>query len=63
MTDNTIRGSKDVARVIQAMPLATVPVIENSQFRKERKRRVFLSRAATVVGVGLVALLYFKGLI
>jgi len=63
MTDNTIRGSKDVARVISAMPLATIPVIENSQSRKERKRRVFFSRAATVIGVSVIAFLYFKGLI
>jgi uncharacterized protein involved in exopolysaccharide biosynthesis len=63
MTDNTIRGSKDVARIIRAMPLATIPVIENSESRKQRKRRVFLSRAATVVGVSVIAFLYFKGLI
>jgi uncharacterized protein involved in exopolysaccharide biosynthesis len=63
MTDNTIRGSKDVARVIHTMPVATIPVIENTQSRKERKRRVFFSRAATVVGVSVVAFLYFKGLI
>ena len=62
MTDNTIRDSKDVARLIQAMPLATIPVIQNTQSMKERKRRIFLSRAATVVGVCVIALLYLKGL-
>jgi capsular polysaccharide biosynthesis protein/DNA-dependent RNA polymerase auxiliary subunit epsilon len=63
LADTSIRGSKDVMKVVGATPIATVPVIENSQSRKQRRRRLFVSRAATVIGLSVVAFLYFKGII
>jgi uncharacterized protein involved in exopolysaccharide biosynthesis len=61
MTDNTIRSSKDVAMVMHTMPLATIPIIENSQSVQERKRRALLSRGSFLLIITVLILLYLKG--
>jgi uncharacterized protein involved in exopolysaccharide biosynthesis len=55
LTDSTIRGGKDIAQVLDMVPLATVPTIENAQSRRLHRRNTFLLRGVIVaVTVGFV---------
>jgi uncharacterized protein involved in exopolysaccharide biosynthesis len=59
MTDATIRGGKDVARVVNMVPLATVPTIENAKSKRVRRRNAFLVRGTLiVVTIGLVFFIF-----
>jgi succinoglycan biosynthesis transport protein ExoP len=58
MTDSTIRGSKDIIRVVDIVPLATIPMIDNAASIKERQRRLLLVRGATVVVVVALIIYY-----
>jgi uncharacterized protein involved in exopolysaccharide biosynthesis len=60
MTDSTIRGSKDVVRVLNIVPLATIPVIENASSRKARLRKLYLIRGMTFLTVFALIMLYFR---
>ena len=54
-TDNTIRGSKDIRTVMNTQAIATVPIVQNSVSRSE-KRRHFL---ATSLSALLLAAIIF----
>ncbi|MCJ7593127.1 MAG: Wzz/FepE/Etk N-terminal domain-containing protein [Woeseiaceae bacterium] len=60
MTDSTIRGSKDIAMVINMVPLATIPVIENLSSRKQYQRKLYLIRGTTLVVITAIVLYYFR---
>ena len=60
MTDSTIRGSKDVVRVLNMVPLATIPVIENASSRKIRIRNLYLIRATTLLAIAALIVFYFR---
>lgn len=60
MTDSTIRGSKDIAMVINMVPLATIPVIENLSSRKQYQRKLYLIRGTTLVAITAIVLYYFR---
>jgi hypothetical protein len=59
MTDSTIRGSKDIIRVVEIVPLATIPIIDNVASIKERHRRLWIARGATAVVVATLIVYYF----
>jgi protein tyrosine kinase modulator len=59
MTDSTVRGSKDIASVMNMVPLATIPVIENSSSKKRRRQQLYLIRGATLIVIVAAVLLYF----
>lgn len=59
MTDSTIRGSKDIVRVLNMVPMATIPVIENASSKKTRRQRTLLIRGAVLVAIVVVIALYF----
>lgn len=60
MTDSTVRGSKDIARVMNMVPLATIPVIENSSSKKRHQQQLHLIRGAVLIVVVAVVLFYFR---
>jgi len=60
MTDSTVRGSKDIASVMNMVPLASIPVIENSSSKKRRQQQLYLIRGAALVVIVAVVLFYFR---
>ena len=58
MTDTSVRGSRDVAMVMDMVPLATIPVIENSLSQASRHRQVYLISVTVLVATAAIALLY-----
>lgn len=51
MTDNTIRGRKDVLTVMHTHAIAAVPVVQNSVYRSERRRHLLVvSLSALMLG-------------
>ena len=60
MTDSTVRSSKDIIRVLNVVPLATVPVIENSVSVRQRQRRSYLIRTSVLVVTTATILFYFR---
>jgi succinoglycan biosynthesis transport protein ExoP len=63
MTDSTVRGSKDIAMVLDMVPLATIPVIQNVHSRKSRRRRMYLIRGAVLVVIAAAVLFFFRDLL
>jgi len=60
MTDSTVRSSKDIIRILNVVPLATVPVIENSVSVRQRQRMSYLIRTSVLVVTTAIILYYFK---
>lgn len=60
MTDRTVRGSKDLSGVLNIVPLATIPVIDNSDSKKRRQQRQYLTRGATIAVIAAIVLFYFR---
>ncbi len=55
ISDDTIRGSKDVLTVMHAHAIAAIPVVRNSVYRSERRRRMLVvSFSALLLGVIIV---------
>lgn len=54
--DQTVRGTRDVARLLDASPLAIVPEIRNSVFARRRFRHLVATAASAVIGAPV---LYF----
>jgi uncharacterized protein involved in exopolysaccharide biosynthesis len=61
MTDSTIRGSKDIIRTIEIVPIATIPIIDNVASIKERQRRLWMVRGAMLVGTAALIIFYLTG--
>ena len=61
MTDRTIRGAKDIVRSLQMVPLATIPVIDNQASIRERHRRTWMARGATLILVAALIIFYLTG--
>jgi uncharacterized protein involved in exopolysaccharide biosynthesis len=58
MLDSTIRGSKDILRSIDMIPIAIIPTIQNSVSRSESRRRLLLiTSLSLVVAIGAVYIL------
>jgi len=60
MTDSTVRGSKDIARVMNMVPLATIPVIENSSSKRQHQRRLYLIRGTMFVVITTILVVYIR---
>lgn len=60
MTDSTVRGSKDIVRVIDMVPLATVPIIENSISMRRQQRQSNMTKVTVLVVIAAVLLFYFR---
>jgi len=60
MTDSTVRSSKDIIRILNVVPLATVPVIENSVSIRQRQRMSYLFRISVLVVTTAIILYYFR---
>jgi uncharacterized protein involved in exopolysaccharide biosynthesis len=55
MSDDTIRGSKDVLTLMQTHAIATIPIVQNSVYRAERRRRMLaVSFSALMLGAIIV---------
>lgn len=63
MTDSTVRGSKDIARVVSMVPLATIPVIENALSKKARRRKLYLFRGTTLLVIAALVMFYIRDFI
>lgn len=62
LTDSTVRSSKDIATVVDMVPLATIPVIENSLSRKQKERQMFLSKMTGFIVIAVAILYVVKSL-
>lgn len=61
MLDSTVRSSKDIARVIEMVPLATIPVIQNSLSNATSRRHlVFMTSLSLAVAIGVAIILVAK---
>jgi len=60
MTDSTVRGSKDIARVMNMVPLATIPVIENLSSKRQHQRRLYLIRGTMFVVITTILVVYIR---
>lgn len=60
MTDSTIRGTKDVAALLDMVPLATIPVIENASSKRVRRRQMYMIRGTLLVVVVILILFYSR---
>ncbi len=60
MTDRSVRGSRDIAMVIDMVPLATIPVIQNSLSHASDHRQVYLVSMTVIVTIAAIALLYMS---
>lgn len=62
MTDMTVRSSNDIASVMQMVPIATIPVIQNSLSRSKGNRG-FIVTLGTILIIALVVIyVYFTAL-
>jgi capsular polysaccharide biosynthesis protein len=52
--DGTVRGSHDVAALLDIPPIAVVPIIHNAQFIRRRRRQLTALAATTLVAVPAV---------
>ncbi len=57
MLDSSIRSSKDVFAVMHTVPIATIPVIQNSLSRAASRRQIFLISTASFLVV--VSVIFF----
>ena len=49
--DPTVRGSRDVALLLETSPIGMVPVIRNAAFHRRRMRQLAAAFAAVAIGV------------
>lgn len=63
MTDSNVRGSKDIVRALNLVPLATIPVIQNASARKVRRRRDYLIRGAVLVMIATLLLFFLRDIL
>lgn len=55
MTDNTIRGSRDIRAIMNTHAIATVPLVQNSVTRSQRRRQMLItSISALMLGAIIV---------
>jgi uncharacterized protein involved in exopolysaccharide biosynthesis len=58
ISDNTIRSSKDILTVMHTHAIAAVPVVQNSVYRAERRRRVMVvSLSALMLGAIIILII------
>ena len=61
MFDSTIRSSKDIARIMEMVPLATIPVIQNSlSIASSRRHFLLMALPLLATAIGLVYILIAK---
>ena len=60
ITDMSIRGSKDIAMVMDMVPLATIPVVQNS-VSQSVKHRHWLLVSGTALVVAITVILIYAG--
>ena len=60
MTDSTVRGSKDIAIVMNMVPLATIPIIHNSLSKSHHTRQMYLLRGSLLFVAVLIVLYYLR---
>jgi succinoglycan biosynthesis transport protein ExoP len=58
--DPSVRGSQDLAAILDVTPIAVVPLIRNAEFRRRRQQRVTALAATVVLAVpALYVLIHF----
>lgn len=58
MSDETIRGSKDILTLMHTHAIAAIPVVQNSVYRAEKRRRMLIvSMSALMLGAIIVLLI------
>ena len=64
MTDATVRGSRDISMVMDMVPLATIPVIENSTtLAARRQQQKMLVSGAVLAVVAAAVLVYLRSIL
>jgi uncharacterized protein involved in exopolysaccharide biosynthesis len=58
--DRTVRGSRDIRRVLSLSPLAVIPIIQDAVTRR-RQRLKIAALACTVVATGVIAVIAVSG--
>jgi uncharacterized protein involved in exopolysaccharide biosynthesis len=56
ITDNTIRGSKDIRAVFQTQAIATVPIVQNSVSRSHRRRQMMMISLSALMLAAILVL-------
>ena len=58
MSDSTIRGSRDIQGLLQAYPIVSVPVIQNSLSRVDRRRQLMILTLSGFLMAAVALMLY-----
>ena len=58
MVDSSIRNSKDIVNVAQIIPIATIPVIQNSVAKAASRRQFVVMLLLSILTVSIVAAVY-----
>jgi uncharacterized protein involved in exopolysaccharide biosynthesis len=57
ITDNTIRGSKDIRAVLHTQAIATVPIVQNSVSRSHRRRQMMVTSLSALMLAAILVLI------
>lgn len=56
LTDNTVRGSRDIRMIMHTPAIASVPVVQNSLSRSHRRRQLLLISVSSVMLASIIAI-------
>lgn len=59
--DKTVRGSKDIRMLLQLQPLAAIPVIRNSLWKAEQRRRTAMAAMTAMTLAVIVVIVVYWG--
>ncbi len=54
--DQTVRGSRDVRRLLSVAPLAVIPMIEDAASLRRRRLQLAMLAGCTVIGSAIVVM-------
>lgn len=57
LTDNTVRGSRDIRNIMHTPAIASVPVVQNSLSRSHRRRQLLLFSLGSIMLASIIAVL------
>lgn len=63
MTDSSVRGRKDIEAIMDMVPLASIPMIDNAGVKSLGHRRLYLLSGLSLAIVAIVIVLYRNGIL
>ncbi len=54
LSDNTVRGAKDIIRAIEIVPIAAIPTAQNTASHAEHRRRIIMLSGTTILIIAVI---------